>query len=52
MPQNIEALLDQRDRRITNMVEAIKRGDANEAGMLGRLLATTALLILEKQNLK
>ena len=52
MPQNIEALLDQRDRRISNMLEAIKRGDANEAGMLGRLLATTALLILEKQNPK
>jgi hypothetical protein len=48
MPQNIDVLLDQRDRRVANMIEAIKRGDAKEAGMLGRLLATTALLIMEK----
>ena len=42
-------LVEQRDRRFDDTLDAIKKGDSNEAGMLGRLLATTAQLILEKQ---
>jgi hypothetical protein len=52
MPQSVEQLLDQRDRRFEQILAAIKRGDTAEAGMLARLLATTGLLIAEKQSLK